>query len=188
MIGHLKDVFPEVPTLALSATITPTVLEYIRKSLKLRPAIRLYQELLDRPNITYLVREIVKPKYEDLTFLVPNSSGAGAIPKTTIFVDNIDEVQRIAVYLRMILPSRLQGKRAKIICTFSLNLESATQIEFLRDFQMGNTRIWICTECAAWALTCAILHVQSNGKYSSVVQSQICCSDLIGMGETDNKQ
>lgn len=91
MIGHLKDVFPEVPTLVLSATITPTVLEYIRESLKLRPAIRLYQESLDRPNITYLVGEIVMPKYEDLAFLVPNGSGAGAIPKTMIFVDNIDE-------------------------------------------------------------------------------------------------
>lgn len=52
----------------------------------------------------------------------------------------------------MMLPSRLQGKRAEIIRTFSSNLEFATQTEFLRDFQMGNTRIWICTECAGMGL------------------------------------
>lgn len=121
MIRHLKYVFPDVPTLALSATITPIVLEYIRNSLKLRPATRLYRESLDRPNIKYMVEEIVKPKYEDLAFLVPNSGGAGAIPKTMVFVDNIDEAQRIAAYLCMKLPSRLQGKRQAIIRTFSSN-------------------------------------------------------------------
>ncbi len=29
MIGHLKSTFPKVPTLALSATVTPNVLEYV---------------------------------------------------------------------------------------------------------------------------------------------------------------
>ena len=148
----MKDVFPEVPTLALSATITPIVLEYICKSLKLRPAIQLYQELLDKPNITYLVEEIVKPKYEDLAFLVPNGSGTNAIPKTMIFVNNIDKTQRIAAYLCIILLSRLQRKWAKIICTFLSNLESATQTEFLRDFQMGNMQIWIYRKCAGIGL------------------------------------
>lgn len=80
-----------MPTLALSITITPIVLEYICKSLKFRPAIWLYQELLDRPNIIYLVGEIVKPKYKDLAFLVPDGSRASAIPKTIIFVNNINE-------------------------------------------------------------------------------------------------
>ena len=55
MIGHLKDVFPDVLTHALSATITSIVLEYICKSLKLRPATRFYRELLNRVNITYMV-------------------------------------------------------------------------------------------------------------------------------------
>lgn len=42
MIGYLKDVFPKVPMLTMSATITLTILEYICEFLKLRPAIRLY--------------------------------------------------------------------------------------------------------------------------------------------------
>ena len=67
--------------------------------------------------------------------------GAGAIPKTMIFVDNIDEAQCIEAYLCMMLLFRLQAKRAKIISTFSLNLEFATQIEFLRNFRIGNIQI-----------------------------------------------
>ena len=91
MIGHLKDVFPDVPTLALLATITPIVLEYICEFLKICPATRRYQELLDRANIIYMVSEIVKPNFEDFGFLVPDSSRASLILKTMIFVDSIDE-------------------------------------------------------------------------------------------------
>lgn len=134
MIGYLKDVFPNMLTLALSIIITLIVLEYIRKSLKFRLAIWLYQELLDRPNIIYLIREIVKPKYKNLAFLVPDGSRASAIPKIMIFVNNIDKAQRITMYPYMMLSSRLQRKRTKIIYIFSSNLESTMQTEFLRDF------------------------------------------------------
>lgn len=69
MIGHLKSTFPKVPTLALSATITPNVLEYVRESLQLRAPVRLYKESLDRTNLTYLVSEIKKPGFKELDFV-----------------------------------------------------------------------------------------------------------------------
>lgn len=91
MISYLKDVFLNMLMLALSAIITPIVLEYIYESLKLRSTIWLYQELLAKPNITYLVEKNIKPKDKNLAFLIPDGSGAGAILKTMLFVNKIDE-------------------------------------------------------------------------------------------------
>lgn len=149
MIGYLKDVFPNVSTLALSTIITPTVLEYIRKSLKFYLVTRLYQELLDKANITYMVLKIMKPNFEDLGFLVLNSNRADSIPKTMIFVDNIDKAQYIVACFCTRLLLQFQRKKKEIICTFLSNLKPSTQTDFLRDFRMGNTQIWICTECAS---------------------------------------
>ena len=87
MIGHLKDIFPNVPIFVLLATITPIVLEYICKSLKFYLATRLYRESLDRANITYMVSEILKSNFKDFSFLMPNNIGVNLIPKTMIFVD-----------------------------------------------------------------------------------------------------
>lgn len=126
MISYLKNVFSDVPTLVLSATITLTVLEYIRESLKLCPVTRLYRKSLEKANITYMVLEIVKPNFENLGFFIPNSGGTGSIPKKMIFVDSIDEAQRIAAYLCIRLLSRLQGRKEEIIHIFSLNLKLFT--------------------------------------------------------------
>lgn len=48
--------------------------------------------MLDKSNIIYLIREIIKPKQKDLAFLVLDSSENGVISKTIIFVDNINEI------------------------------------------------------------------------------------------------
>lgn len=92
MVSHLKDFFLEVLMLALLAMIIPTILEYICKSLKVRFSAQLYSELLNKLNIMYIVGEINKPKYEVLAFLIFNNSRIGAILKTIIFLDNIEDV------------------------------------------------------------------------------------------------
>ncbi len=78
--------------LAILAMITLTVLEYIHKFLKLKLSNRFYQKSLDRPNITYIVGKITKPKYKDLALFILESSGIGVIPKTRVFVDNIEDI------------------------------------------------------------------------------------------------
>lgn len=75
----------------LLTTITPTIPKYICKLLKLRLLIQFYQKLLDRPNITHIVEKITKLKYENLAFLISDSSGTCVILKTMIFVDNIKD-------------------------------------------------------------------------------------------------
>lgn len=80
MIGHLKDVFPAVTTLMLSATVMPNVLEYMRVSLKLPAPSRIYRQPLDRPNLTYIVAPIRKAGFEDLAFVIPSAGAVSDIP------------------------------------------------------------------------------------------------------------
>ncbi len=79
MLGHLKDVFFKVPTLIMSATITPNILDYIRVSLKLPPPSRINRLPLDRPNLKYMVCPIRKPGFRDLAFLVPKDGPVVAL-------------------------------------------------------------------------------------------------------------
>lgn len=115
MIGHLKNLFSKVPTLALSATVTSNVLEYISKLLKLCSPVRLYKELLDRSNLMYMVAEIRKRKFEKLAFILSLTAAASCIPKTMIFVDNINTAGEIADYFQTRLLAKLQGKRLILI-------------------------------------------------------------------------
>lgn len=78
--------------LVLSAKITLMVLKYIYKLLKLKPPVQFYYKLLDRPNIMYIIKEILKLKYEDLLFPITNKNRASTIPKTIYFVDNIEDL------------------------------------------------------------------------------------------------
>lgn len=65
MLGHLKDVFPKVPTLILSATITLNILDYVGVSLKLFLASRIYRLSLDRLNLKYMVYFIRKSGFQN---------------------------------------------------------------------------------------------------------------------------
>ena len=149
MIRHIKDIFPQVPMMVLSATITPSVLEYIHVLLKLESPSFLYWRLLDRLNLTYVVAQITKPNYDELEFLVPKHGSIMFIPKTMIFVDNIDHAVFIATYLRkQLLVCFCRTSIKVVIRTLTANLTPSTKSTFLINFQQGNTRIWVCTECA----------------------------------------
>ena len=60
--------FPDILIMALSATITNNILEYIRESLHLQTSIHLYKQTLNRPNISYIVKEIKEREFNDLTY------------------------------------------------------------------------------------------------------------------------
>lgn len=151
-LNKLRSFFPEVPIMALSATMTRNVMEYIRTALNMRTPVRLYRRRLDRPNITYMVKEIQRPGFEELNFLIPQIGGAGAIPKTMLFMDSIEEGMDMAMHLRKLLPEHLRNKGEEIIRVFSSTLRGTTRDDFLRDLELGNTRIWICTDAAGMGI------------------------------------
>lgn len=51
-----------------------------------------------------MVNNINKPGFEDLNLLIPK---AGLVPKTMMFVDNIDNKIALTVYLWNLLPPEL---------------------------------------------------------------------------------
>lgn len=110
-------------TLALSATVTPNVLEYVRESLQLQAPVRLYKESLYCIIITYLVSEIKKLGFEKLDFVVCPHSAAFAIPKTMIFVDR----QGILNYNYE--PGFFQGSKKKATILLQTFLEPGSAIQ-----------------------------------------------------------
>ncbi len=154
MLGHLKDVFSKVPTLIMSATITPNILDYIRVSLKLPPPSRIYRLPLDQPNLKYMVCPIQKPGFRDLAFLVPKDGPVGLIPKTMIFVDKIEDAIRLERYLRSRLSDCVRnGKQAFVVIqSITSNLDANTRTRVMEDLWYGNARICVCTECAGMGI------------------------------------
>ncbi len=107
--------------MVLSTTITRNVLEYIRESLQLRIPVHLYKRTLDRPNITYMVKEIKQKGFKELDILVLQTRGISDIPKTMIFVDKTEDRLKMVQYLRSLLPKLMRKKGDQIIRTFSSN-------------------------------------------------------------------
>lgn len=145
-VSILRSVFPKVPIMAVSITMTINTLEYVRKTLNLKIPIRLYRRLLNCPNIIYAVTPITSSGFKDLNFLVsPKISGIGNIEKTMIFVDNVEKDIALGKYLQSLLPNNLKDRGEKIIVSFSSILKAKTKTDYLKDFLNGNTRILICT-------------------------------------------
>lgn len=135
--------------MALSATLSPNVLEYVRKSLNMRDSVRLYTRPMGRPNIMQMIAKIKDPKeFYELAFLVSIASAVSAIPKTMVFVDNLDEGVTLANHLRNLLPAHMKKDGERLIQKFNTILESDTKAQYLEDFRYGDTRIWICTNAA----------------------------------------
>ncbi len=75
-LGELREIFPDVPMLALTATADEHTREDISERLQLEKAPR-FVSSFDRPNIRYLVAEKRQPLTQILQFLEgwPNASG-----------------------------------------------------------------------------------------------------------------
>lgn len=91
-IGILQAIYPKIPIMALSATLTPTTLEHVRKALDSQSPVRLHERPLNCPKMIYTVAQIGKRGFHDLGFLVPETRSISAIPKIMIFVDSIRKV------------------------------------------------------------------------------------------------
>lgn len=101
--------------MALFAIITRNVLEYICKNLSLQILVQLYKQILDRSNITYIVKEIKEKDFKELDVLVSQTERISDIPKTMIFVDRIDDGIKMTQYFRLLLSESICKKGYQII-------------------------------------------------------------------------
>ncbi len=165
MISHLKSTFPKVLTLVLSIIVISNVLEYVRESLQLRAPEWLYKNPLDRHNLTYLILKIKKPGFEELDFIVSPYMAAFTILKIKIFVDNIDTVGQLELYLQSQFSLRLQTKSRLLIQTFSTNLTVDIRSIFL---SMKIHIYGYVSSALVWAEISETLSISINGNLATL--------------------
>lgn len=150
----MKDIFPTIPIYLLSATVIPNILEYIRVLSKFFLPLQISKQPLDCPNLTYIISIIRKTGFKDLDFLILSGDAVGKISKTMIFVDKIDDAIQMVEHLQSRLLEHIWREEHlnHIIHTFMAHLTTTSRTKFLADFRLGETRIWIYTECAGMGI------------------------------------
>ena len=149
MVSQLRDFFPYVPIMAMSATLLRNVRKYIESSLRLVKPVHIIRPLR-RLNICLIVARI-KHKgrgcFEDLNFVIPdNICMKSQISKTLIFVDNVDDTFDIARYLRRCLPKRLKPLAESLIRSYSSYPDAPRKAGHMRDINDGTARVIVTTE------------------------------------------
>jgi len=92
-IAGLRELFPDVPVLAVTATATPPVIEEIQQQLRFRKPL-FFTMSFNRRNLTYLVRETEnKPEY---ILKVHRSAGGSGI----VYVRNRRKARETAEFLQ----------------------------------------------------------------------------------------
>ncbi|MBX2984364.1 MAG: RecQ family ATP-dependent DNA helicase [Bacteroidia bacterium] len=129
-IGEIREQFPEVPVLALTASATPAAIKDIIKSLKFRQGEVVYRRSFIRENLVYLVRKIENKNYKILE-ICNKIAGTGII-----YTRNRRRTEELALYL----------KQNQISCDFyhaGLSTEERSQRQ--EDWIKNKTRIIVCT-------------------------------------------
>ncbi len=92
-ITELRDILPDVPVLALTATATTNVVEDIMQKLQFRHK-EVYRKSFERKNIAYVVRE-TEDKLTYLLKIIQSTEGSGIV-----YVRNRIKTKEIAVFLQ----------------------------------------------------------------------------------------
>ena len=105
----------------------------------------------NRPNISIVVRACQNPMntYTDLDFVIPDTLRSPEdIPKTWIYVDNIDTGSEIVRHLHAIIHTRNPELSSGLIRPYNARLSLSYRQRAMDTFREGAVRILVCTEAA----------------------------------------
>jgi len=150
-IGKLRMTFDKTPIACLSATLATNVAGYVHSVCQLRPGTtRRYSLPLRRDNIDIVVSSVAPNDQGPLLDLI--SSGAEMrqvleMPKTLVFIDDIEEGIRLCLSLRSRLARQFGDEVPErfVECYYG-SLDAAKKVEILQNIMSGKTRIVICTD------------------------------------------
>lgn len=147
-IGKLRSLLPDVPQVALSATIAPPVANYVRRHSNMKNPSHLITVNSRRKNIDLLVLEQHgKECLDQLLELIPTEvSAIQDIPQTLIFVDRVDMAKRIAVALRQKLPRADSIKLYQLVRTYYSSINEKKKVETQRLVIDRRARFIVCTD------------------------------------------
>ena len=157
-LGVLRVLFPEVPIMALSATLSHHVLLYTQSVLRLNKPTGIVKRSINRQNILLYCIPITHSinSRQDLLFLIPLDIVFGAVrqlPKTMVFMDSRQAVCDMTTTLLARLPP--EYRNADIVCDYSTALSESRRHDVMAKFITGECRILICTEAAGMGIDVA---------------------------------
>ncbi|KAH9929200.1 P-loop containing nucleoside triphosphate hydrolase protein [Fomitopsis serialis] len=157
-LGVIRAFLPRgVPVIAVTATLTARVRRDIHSKLHFpKGGSRFFNAGNGRPNVALVVRAAEHPlnTYEDLDFVLPQSiTSPDQIPKTWIYVDNINTGTEIIDYLTNQLEKRTADHpngplSADVIRPFNATLSADYRTAAMEAFRKGTVRVLVCTEAA----------------------------------------
>jgi len=128
-IADVRDLLPDVPVLALTATATPEVVDDIQTKLRFKEK-NLFQKSFHRSNLAYVVRT-VENKDENLLKIINNVPGT-----SVVYVRNRKKTKEVADFLN------LNGIPAE---NFHAGLKNDTKDAKQSRWMSGETRVIVST-------------------------------------------
>ncbi|MDR0682113.1 MAG: RecQ family ATP-dependent DNA helicase [Dysgonamonadaceae bacterium] len=128
-IAELRNLLPDVPVLALTATATPEVIDDIQDKLRFRKK-NVFRKSFERKNIAYVIRKTEDKLYE-IVKILNNVAGSGII-----YVRSRKRTKEIATELQR------QGINADF---FHAGLTSDDKIKKQNNWKSDQCRIIVCT-------------------------------------------
>lgn len=176
-LGIVRAFLPRgTPVIAMTATLTARVRRDIHSKLHFaKHGLQFRNEANDRPNVSIVVRACQHPlaSFADLDFIIPTTIRCHTdIPKTYLYVDDINTGTQIVDHLASLLKSRLQpcppstghtstSAHARqcssltpgVIRPFNATLSKEYRNIAMAKFREGDIRILVCTDAAGMVST-----------------------------------
>ncbi|KAI5796531.1 P-loop containing nucleoside triphosphate hydrolase protein, partial [Geopyxis carbonaria] len=151
----LRYLLPDVPYLALSATMTPYVRLYIHQCLRLSINTALLHRKVDRPNI-YLSTRLIQhslSSFQDLKFVLGTKqsgllSAPSQIAPTIIFIDSRSDAYRCNETFWSWVPREWESKYPLTFCALSTALSTERRTVVLDAVRLGLCRVLFATPVA----------------------------------------
>jgi hypothetical protein len=148
-IKLLREAFPNVPNMVMSATLPPHVMSYVHTMLGLKKPTDLIVANGRRTNINLIVAEQKsQTDFEPLLDLIPEQlERPDSIPPTLIFVDNCRKARIIAIKLRACMQERCPLlDRSKVVRTYYASIDEPKKERTQEYISNGTARFVICTD------------------------------------------
>ncbi|MBL7883401.1 MAG: RecQ family ATP-dependent DNA helicase, partial [Bacteroidia bacterium] len=135
-LANIRELLPNIPILALTATATPEVVKDIQEKLCFKKQ-NVLQKSFERKNLAYVVLN-EEDKLPRLIKIINNVKGSGIV-----YVRNRKKTQEIASYLKSNLSARQAGQISADF--YHAGLDSKIRDQKQNNWIQNKTRVVVCT-------------------------------------------
>jgi ATP-dependent DNA helicase RecQ len=130
-IAEVRELLPEVPVLALTATATPLVVEDICRQLHFRPDAQVFRMSFERKNLAYVVRHVEDEKAEEVRHILQRMQGSAIV-----YTRSRSRTAELATYLNTAGITAIH---------YHAGLSDSTKDERQKAWQRGDIRVMVAT-------------------------------------------